>query len=69
MQARLYNHQRWLEEMEIGDEVLINPHTLDLDLVDVKGMGRKLLQQRISPFTIMEKISPVVYWVHLPAEY
>ena len=45
----------------------MNPHSLGL--VDVKGSGRKLLQRRMGPFTITEKISPVVYCLRLPKEF
>ena len=66
-QARAYNQKCHLEEYEVGDEVLLNPHYLGL--VDVKGTGHKLLQQRIGPFVITEKISPVVYHLRLPQEF
>ena len=65
-QARAYNSHHRLEEFGVGDEVLVNPHLLDL--VDMKGTGWKLLQCRMGPFSITEKISPVVYCLHLPAE-
>ena len=66
-QARAYNAGRRDEEFEEGDEVLLNPHSLDL--VDVQGTGRKLLQRRIGPFRVTEKINPVVYRLDLPPEY
>ena len=66
-QARAYDQKRRPEEYEVGDEVLMNPHSLGL--VDVKGSGRKLLQRRMGPFTITEKISPVVYRLRLPKEF
>jgi len=65
-QARAYDSRHRLEEFGVGDKVLVNPHSLDL--VDVKGMGQKLLQCRMGPFPITEKISPVVYRLHLPAK-
>src|SRR5260370_19982434 len=52
--------------MYMGDKVLINPHSLDL--VDVKGTGWKLLQQRMGPFLITKKISLVVYCLCLPGK-
>src|SRR5260370_33169381 len=52
--------------MYMGDKVLINPHSLDL--VDVKGTGWKLLQQRMGPFLITKKISLVVYHLCLPGK-
>ena len=66
-QVRAYNAGRREEEFEEGDEVLLNPHSLEL--VDVQGTGRKLLQRRIGPFTVTEKINPVVYRLHIPPEY
>ena len=41
-QARAHDQNCRSEEYEVGDEVLLNPHSLGL--VDVKGTGRKLLQ-------------------------
>src|SRR6266478_3204611 len=41
-QARAHDSHYHVEEFGVGDEVLINPHSLDL--VDVKGTGWKLLQ-------------------------
>lgn len=66
-QAKLYNKGRRLEEFKVGDEVLINQHLLEL--VDVKGTGRKLVQRRIGPFQITEKINPLVYQVKIPHKY
>jgi hypothetical protein len=66
-QAKAYDSQRWGEEFEEGDEVLVNPHSLEL--VDVQGMGRKLVQWHIGPFQISEKINPVVYHVNIPPKY
>jgi hypothetical protein len=66
-QAKAYDQKRHDKEFEEGDEVLVNPHSLEL--VDVQGMGRKLVQRQIGPFTIVEKINPVVYCLCLPPEY
>ena len=66
-QASAYNKGRRTDELEEGDEVLVNPHSLEL--VDVKGTGRKLVQRRIGPFVVSEKISPVVYRLEIPPEY
>ncbi len=65
-QAHAHDSHHHPEEYEVGDKVLVNPHSLDL--VDVKGTGWKLLQRRIGPFSITEKISLVVYHLCLPAE-
>jgi hypothetical protein len=66
-QAKLYNQGRHLEEFEEGDEVLVNPHSLEL--VNIRGVGWKLVQQRIGPFRISEKINDSVYHIELPSEY
>jgi hypothetical protein len=66
-QVKAYDSQRREEEFGEGDKVLVNPHSLKL--IDVQGTGRKLVQQRISPFQISEKINPVVYCINIPPEY
>ena len=66
-QAAAYNKSRRAKEFEEGDEVLVNPHSLEL--VDVKGTGRKLVQRHIGPFCISKKINPVVYCLAIPWEY
>jgi hypothetical protein len=66
-QAKAYDSQRHEEEFEEGDEVLVNPHSLKL--VKVQGTGRKLVQWRIGPFQITEKINPIVYHINIPPEY
>jgi hypothetical protein len=53
--------------LEVGDEVLINPHSLEL--VDIKKGSRKLIQQKIGPFKITEVISPTVFQLRLPDSY
>ena len=42
-QAKHYNQGCHSEEFEEGDEVLVNPHSLEL--VDVKGAGHRLVQR------------------------
>lgn len=66
-QARAYNKGRRNEEFEEGDEVLMNPHSLEL--VEVAGTGWKLVQRMIGPFQVTEKLSPTVYRVNIPPEY
>lgn len=67
-QARAYNKGRRMgDRIEVGDQVLINPHTLKL--VETKGTGKKLVQRTISPFEVLEKINPVVYRIRLPDSY
>ena len=45
-QARSYNKRHRFERFDPGDEVLVNPHSLEL--VDVSGTGKKLVQRRTS---------------------
>ena len=47
--------------------MLINPHTLEL--VDVTGTAKKLVQKTIGPFEVVEKINPMVYRLRLPDMY
>jgi len=56
-----------VEEIRPGDHVLVNPHMLKL--VEVEGMGRKLVQRMIGPFEVMEHINPNVYQLRLPNSY
>jgi len=56
-----------VEEIQPGDQVLVNPHRLKL--VEVEGMGRKLVQRMIGPFKVMEHINPNVYQLRLPDSY
>ena len=58
-QAYYYDRGRRQPNLKEGDEVLINPHSLEL--VDVKGKSRKLVQRKIGPFEIMEVLSPTTY--------
>ena len=67
-QSRAYNKRRRApEEINVGDRVLVNPHSLEL--VESKGTGRKLIQRRIGPFEVMERINPQVFRLRLPPEY
>ena len=67
-QARAFNkNRRPVEEINAGDFVLVNPHTLKL--VEVEGTGRKLVQRMIGPFEVMEHINPNVYRLRLPDSY
>ena len=51
-QAEAFNKGWRIEEFQEGDEVLVNPHSLEL--VEVQGQECKLVQRRIGPFTILE---------------
>lgn len=67
-QAKAFNKgRRPVDPIEVGDLVLINPHTLKL--VDVAGTGRKLVQRTIGPFEVLERINPIVYRLRLPDTY
>ena len=66
-QAEAFNKGCQIEEFQEGDKVLVNPHSLEL--VEVQGQGRKLVQRRIGPFTILERINEAIYRVNLPPEY
>lgn len=66
-QAEAFNKGRRLDDIQEGDEVLINPHSLEL--VEVQGQGHKLVQRRIGPFTVLERINDSVYRIDLPPEY
>ena len=67
-QAKAYDKKRQpVEELEVGDYTLVNPHSLEL--VDVAGTGRKLIQRMISPFKVVERINPMVYRLRLPDTY
>lgn len=67
-QARAHNkHRRKIDELKEGDWALVNPHTLEL--VDVKGTGRKLIQRTIGAFEVMEKVNPMVYRLRMPENY
>ena len=67
-QKQSYNNGRLAREFQIGDQVMLNPHSLKL-LWNVKGKGQKLLMRYDGPFEIMEKISKVAYRLHMPASY
>ena len=67
-QAKAFNkNRRPVEEINEGDWVLVNPHTLRL--VEVEGTGRKLVQPMIGPFEVMERINPNEYRLRLPDSY
>lgn len=67
-QRQAYNKGRLATEYQIGDHVLINPHSLQL-LRAEKGRGKKLLMKYEGPFEVMDKISPVAYRLRMPASY
>ena len=67
-QTKSYNKGRLTSEFHVGDQVLINPHSLRL-LKSEKGRGKKLLMKYDGPFEIIRKISPVAYQLRMPTSY
>lgn len=65
---RNYNHGRLNKEYEIGDMILINPHSLRL-YGSESGVGKKLLKKYDGPFEIMQKLNAVTYRIRLPSTY
>jgi hypothetical protein len=66
-QAYQYDKGCRAPELKVGDDVLINLHTLEL--VDMKGGSCKLVQHKIGPFKITEVINPTAYRLRLPDTY
>lgn len=67
-QEWVYNNRHKLVEFEVGDKVLINPHSLHMTS-DIKGTGRKLTPRMDGPFEVIEKLSPLTYRLRLPVSY
>ena len=59
-QEKYYNSRRTEKEFQIGDQVLLNIHSMQL-LRSFRGRGRKLLPQFKGLFEVLEKVSPVAY--------
>jgi hypothetical protein len=66
-QIKAYNSKCKEVIYSVGDLVLIDPHKLNL--LEVKGEGRKLMQRRIGPFEVMEVINDNAYRLRLPNSY
>lgn len=64
-QEEYYNKGRMHVEFDVGDLVMINPHSLKL----LKGKGRKFQMRYDGPFEINQKISSVAYRLKLPTSY
>ena len=58
-------HRRYLE-FNIGDKVLLSTRNIETP-VDKQHSTRKLSPRYCGPYTIIEKISPLVYKLELPA--
>ena len=67
-QQKIYNKGRLILEFEVGDKVLINPHSLQL-LKSQKGLGRKLQMKYDGPFEVSQKLSPTTYRLRMPQSY
>ena len=65
---RNYNKGRLTTEFEVGDRVLINPHSLQLYGSET-GVGKKLLPRYDGPFEIINKINATTYRLRLPSSY
>jgi hypothetical protein len=47
--------------------VLLNPFSLEL--VERKGLGKKLMPQYLGPFEVLKVVSPTAYRIRLPDAY
>ena len=59
-QQRNYNQDCLNFEFEVGDSVLINPHSLNLLGADT-GLGKKLLNKFDGPFEVTQKLGLATY--------
>ena len=66
-QAYQFDKGQRAPKLNIGDEVLINPHSLEL--INEKGASRKLMQRKIGPFEVIDVISPTAYKLRLPDSF
>ena len=67
-QQKTYNKGRLVREYNVGDQVLINAHSLSL-LCSESGKGKKLLSKFDGPFDIIQKLSPATYQLRLLVSY
>lgn len=66
-QARSYNKGRRNLSFDVGDWVLVNPHTLEW--VESRGEGVKLVQRWIGPFEVQQRINENTYRLRLGDNY
>ena len=66
-QAYQFDKGRRAPDLVVGDEVLINPHSLEW--VNESGRSRKLMQRKVGPFEITKVISPTAYRLRMPDTY
>jgi hypothetical protein len=68
VQRRSYNSNHTPIELEVGQLVLVNPHSLKLS-GDWQQTGKKLLPKWEGPFEIIEKFGPNTYQIRLPPDW
>ena len=66
-QACEHNKNRKAPNLNEGDKVLVNPHSLEW--TESKGEGAKLTTRWIGPFEILQKINPNVYHLRMGDNY
>lgn len=66
-QSESYNRGRKEIEFKDGDQVLINPHSLEW--LESKGEGAKLNPRALGPFTVRERINPKVYRLEMDSRF
>lgn len=66
-QAQSYNKGRRQLEFNVGDWVLVNPHTLEW--IESKGEGAKLVQRWIGPFEVQQRINANTYRLRMDDTY
>jgi hypothetical protein len=64
---KAYNNSHIPMSFEIGDQVMINIHSLKLP--DVSGKGTKLTRRFEGPFEIIDKLSEITYRLRIPHSY
>ena len=62
------NKNRIPFEFQIGDQVLLNPHSIQLS-GDWQDKGKKLTPRYEGPFEITEKLGPLMYRLRLPPDW
>jgi hypothetical protein len=68
-QQRSVNKNRLIKEFEVGDLVLINPHSMRLLGDEETGIGKKLMMKYEGPFEIQDKLGPITYRLRTSSNY
>jgi len=63
-----YNQAHYPISFQIGDQVMINVHSLQLPDV-TQGKGKKLTRRFEGPFEVIDKLSDITYQLRIPHEY